>query len=219
MAAGIPCVTDLRHRFTTFTRTDKSFICFITEIKVTDEDKLAGNRNFRKHSRKSLMCVSSHLDAFIMGSGLLHLSRYCFLPWFPKLPLSSHEHGRLLRELWKAEEDDTKYQRILRNIRHRPGVVILKDHSITNMQVQVEKCKNLFIVCFQLWQCWYRHAVVFYLVHIVTLFFYSFLLRFLLLFPSPFFRYLLIFQCLGFSPFPRSFISYFHFHNFNPFSL
>ena len=28
-------------------------ICFITEIKVTNEDKLAGNRNFRKHSRKS----------------------------------------------------------------------------------------------------------------------------------------------------------------------
>jgi len=96
MAAGIACVTDLHHKFITHTRADKSFIYFITEIKVTNEDKLAANRNFRKHSRKSLMCVSSHFDAFIMGSGLLHLSIYCFLPWFPKLPLSSHEHEKRL---------------------------------------------------------------------------------------------------------------------------
>jgi len=136
----------------THTRTDKSFICFITEIKVTNEDKLAGNRNFRKHSRKSLMCVSSHFDAFIMGSGLLHLSRHCFLPWFPKLPLSSHEHvRRLYQEPWKAEENDTKYQRVLRNIRHRLGVVSLKDHSITDKKVQVN-CKNLFTGCLKWWQ-------------------------------------------------------------------
>jgi len=152
MAAGIACVTDLHHKFITQTRTDKSFICFITEIKVTNEDKLAGNRNFRKHSRKSLMCVSSHFDAFIMGSGLLHLSRYCFLLRFPKLPLSSHEYGkRLYQEPWKAEENGTKYQRILRNIRHRLGVVSLKEHSITDMQVQVN-CKNLFTGCLKRWQ-------------------------------------------------------------------
>jgi len=114
MAAGLPCVTDLQHKFITHTRTDKSFIGFITEIKVTNEDKLAGNRNFRKHSRKSLMCVSSHLDAFVMGSSLLHLCRYCFLPWFPKLPLSSPEHGRrLYQEPRKAEENDINFNGFL----------------------------------------------------------------------------------------------------------
>jgi len=85
------------------------------------------------------------------------------------------------------------------------------------MQVQLENCKNLFIGCLKWWQYWYLHVVVFYLVHIVLLFFYPFLFCFLLFFPSPFFRRLLIFQCLGFSLFLRSFIFYFHFHYFNLF--
>lgn len=80
MAAGIPCVTDLHSKFITHTSTDKGFICFITGIKVMNEDKLAGNRNFRKTLKKELnvrelapRCIH-HGVKFIIPLQILFLS-------------------------------------------------------------------------------------------------------------------------------------------------
>lgn len=78
----------------------------------------------------------------------------------------------------RLRENETKHQRILRNFCHRLAVVCLKVHSITDMQIQMENCKNLFIGYLKWWQHWYLHAVFFYLVHIIFLFFRSFLFCF-----------------------------------------